>query len=71
MYSNEFDIAIIPLLKIGFFLCLIFYIIFTAILYYHWKEYSVDAKVTRITTLIYLSTTIPILLILGLLAFIL
>jgi hypothetical protein len=71
MFTNELDVALIPLLKIGFYLFLMFYVVFSAILYYHWKEYSVDEKVTRITLIFYFSTTVPLLLVMGILTFIL
>lgn len=71
MLTNELDVALIPLLKIGFYLFLMFYVVFSAILYYHWKEYSVDEKVTRITLIFYFSTTVPLLLVMGILTFIL
>ncbi|MBP9836786.1 MAG: hypothetical protein KBC78_03050 [Candidatus Pacebacteria bacterium] len=70
MTPVDFDIAILPFLKIGFYLLLMFYIVFTAVLYYHWREYSVDEKVTRITLIFYFSTTLPLLGIMGILAFI-
>lgn len=70
MFTNELDVALIPLLKIGFYLFLMFYVVFSAILYYHWKEYSVDEKVTRITLIFYFSTTVPLLLAMGILTFI-
>ena len=70
MNPVDLDIAILPFLKIGFYLILMFYIVFTAILYYHWNEYSMDEKVTRITMIFYLSTTLPLLAFMGILAFI-
>ncbi|KXJ98103.1 MAG: hypothetical protein UZ19_OD1000823 [Parcubacteria bacterium OLB19] len=54
--------------ELGFYLILIFYIIFSAILYYHWKEYSVDEKATKITLLFYFILTIPLLSALGITA---
>jgi len=45
------------------------YLIFTAILYYHWQQYGTNAKVTWITGVVYLATTAPILLLMSLFAF--
>ena len=45
------------------------YLIFTAILYYHWQQYSTNAKVTWITGVLYLATTAPLLLLMSLFAF--
>ena len=51
-----------------FYLVTAIYIIFTAILYYHWKQYSTDAKVGWITGVVYLCTTLPLVIIMGVLA---
>jgi len=53
------------LLILGFYIALGVYLIFTTILYFHWHEYSTDARVSRITALTYLSTTLPFITILG------
>lgn len=45
------------------------YVIFTAILYYHWQQYGTNAKVNRITGVVYFTTTLPLLLLMSLLAF--
>lgn len=56
--------------QIGFLVIFAIFIIFSAILYYHWQEYSVDAKVTRLTLILYFSTTTPLVLMLGILTLI-
>ncbi len=60
-----FDFPIYDFLALGFYLMMMFYIIFSAVLYYHWDKYSVDPKVTRITYIFYLVTTVPLMTILG------
>lgn len=70
MDSLYLNMTILPFLKIGFYLILMFYVVFTSILYYHWREYSVDGKITRITMIFYFSTTLPLLTAMGILAFI-
>lgn len=50
------------------YLMLGIYTVFTAILYYHWKEYSTEASVTTYTLTTYFVTTIPLLLIMVVLA---
>lgn len=44
------------------------YAVFTVILRYHWKAYSVDDKVTQTTLTLYYLTTIPLMFLLGFLA---
>lgn len=46
------------------------YTIFTAILYYHWKSYSSDPKVTGLTLVVYFSSTLPLLIAMGVMAII-
>lgn len=45
------------------------YAIFTAILYYHWNEYASYKKVTTYTLGLYFTTTLPLLIIMTILAF--
>lgn len=66
--GNNFDFS--QFFELGFYLILIVYVIFSAVLYYHWKEYSVDEKTTKITLLFYFILTIPLLSTLGITAFI-
>jgi hypothetical protein len=59
---------IVPLhsfITLGFYIAAAFYIIFSIILYYHWNEYSVEGAVTKITTIAYLVTTLPLVVIMG------
>ena len=56
---------------IGFYFVVGIYCIFTAILYYHWNEYGTDRAVTRLTLISYFATTIPLLLIMGIMVLIL
>lgn len=43
-----------------FFFIIGFYLIFTAILYYHWQTYSTDVRMNFVTTVLYFGITIPI-----------
>ena len=36
------------------------YIIFSAVMYYHWNEYSTSLKVNTITLVLYALTTLPL-----------
>lgn len=45
------------------------YLVFTAVIYYHWQQYSTNARVNWITGVAYLSTTLPLMLIMSALAF--
>lgn len=49
--------TIVPL---GFYLIATVYIVFSAIFYYHWNTYSSNAKVTGLTYVVYLVTTLPV-----------
>lgn len=63
-----FDSASLPIgsiIDLGFLIIVAIYIIFSAILYYHWQEYSVDAKITKLTLTSYFTITIPLILLLG------
>lgn len=46
------------------------YAVFSGILYYHWKEYATDKKVTVYTLATYFITTIPLIVVMGILTFI-
>lgn len=45
------------------------YVIFTGVLYYHWQQYGTNVKVNWITGIIYVATTLPLMLIMSILAF--
>lgn len=51
--------------SLGFYLIAGIFAIFSAILYYHWNAYSTDAGVARLTLILYFTTTIPLLIIMG------
>lgn len=55
-------------LMFGFYILAAAYIIFTIVMYYHWNEYSVDARVTSITLITYFVTTVPLIATLGIIA---
>jgi membrane-associated HD superfamily phosphohydrolase len=52
-------------LSISFFGLLLFYAIFTAIFFYHWRTYATNATATNTTLLVYFVVTIPLLFIMG------
>jgi hypothetical protein len=41
------------------------YVIFSAVLYYHWETYTTDGKVQNMTLLIFFASTLPLLLVMG------
>ena len=51
-----------------FYVVAIIYVIFSGVFYYHWQEYGTNSKVTWITYVLYLLTTLPPMIILGLIA---
>jgi len=55
------------LATLTFYFVVIIYIIFTVIFYYHWNAYSSNKQVTTYTLTVYFVTTVPLLLILGIL----
>ncbi len=58
-----------PLLQAGFYLTVILYTIFTAILVYHWENYSMSRAVTIQTYIGYGLATLPLIGIMALIAF--
>lgn len=66
----SFDGDLSTLMKLGFYIVSLFYVIFSVVLYYHWMEYAVDEKVRNISLSIYFLTTLPLLSLMGLMFFI-
>jgi len=62
---TSFALPIGSLISLVFYLVLAAYVIFTAIFYYHWKTYSTDKKITGLTLFLFGATTIPLLLVMG------
>jgi hypothetical protein len=54
------------LLGLIFLVLLAIYIVYSYILHYHWREYSMNTTVTRRTYITYAATTLPLLLLMGL-----
>ncbi len=46
------------------------YLIFTAIVYFHWNAYSVSVAVGKLTAIVYLVITLPLLAVMGLATFV-
>jgi hypothetical protein len=68
MYSLTSLFNAIPLsflVSLGFYFAAGTYILFTAILYYHWNEYSVDPIVSKLTGIVYLAITLPLMAIMA------
>ena len=61
--------SIHELITLGFYFIMALYVVYTLVFYYHWQEYSVDAKVSRVTWVLYLVTTAPLMVALGGLTF--
>ena len=66
---SELTIPLHTALTLVFYLVVAGYTIFTFIMYYHWNEYSLDNKVSRITLLFYFLTTLPLVICMGLITF--
>jgi len=73
MDLSQFETINLPLhtiIMLVFYFVLGMYAIFSAILYYHWKAYGNDTKITMYTLILYFSITIPLLIIMAIMAFI-
>lgn len=62
------NLPVHTIVMLAFYLILGAYAIFSAIFYYHWKNYGFDLKVTSLTLIIYLATTAPLLLVMTITA---
>lgn len=60
MLPIESGITIDSIVLLVFYFVAIIFLTFTLIMYYHWNEFSPDKKVSRLTAIIYLLTTLPI-----------
>jgi hypothetical protein len=57
------------LAQFGFYIVTGLYAVFTMILYYHWNQYSTNAAMSRLTTVMYLIITLPLIIMIGILTF--
>lgn len=55
----------VTLATLGFYLLTIVYLVFTAVLYFHWQQYSINTSISKTTALLYLCSTLPLIVILG------
>ncbi|MEZ4104213.1 MAG: hypothetical protein R3B60_02920 [Candidatus Paceibacterota bacterium] len=69
----DLDIQNFPLhniITLAFYAVAFLYVLFSAILYYHWNEYSVEPTVTKTTLTFYFISTIPLVVIMGIMVLI-
>lgn len=64
------DIPIDDMITLVMYVILGIYVMFTAILYYHWQTYGTDKKISGLTLVLYFATTIPLLIVMGIMSFI-
>ena len=64
------NIPLETVMSLGFYVVLGLYIIFVAIMYYHWDTYATDKVVSRFTLLSFFIVTLPLLLIMGAMLFV-
>ena len=67
---NQLGVSAIPIeliTTLGFYIIAGLYVLFTAVFYYHWKTYSTDEKVTNLTYVLYFITTLPLIIVMGVL----
>jgi hypothetical protein len=67
---TAFSMPLATIAQFAFYFVAGVYVIFTAILYYHWQTYATDAKVTTLTLVLYFASTLPLLLVMGIMLFI-
>ena len=64
--SPDFDFSV--LLEIFFLLLLAAYVIYSAVLVYHWQAYGIGANAIRSTLILYFVSTAPLMILLGVIA---
>ena len=62
----EAAVSLHTILLLSLYLIAGAYVIFSAVLYYHWQTYSTDIRVTKITLVAFFASTFPLLLIMAL-----
>ena len=67
---GSFSLPLNTVVSLALLIILGAYTIFSAVLYYHWKEYSSDSKMTGLTLILYFGTTIPLLIVMGIMTYI-
>lgn len=48
-----------------FYAIALLYTIFTGVFYYHWQQYGTNKKMTWLTYVLYIGTTLPLIMIMG------
>ncbi len=59
------NLSIQSVANIAFLVALFIYIVYSAILVYHWKTYGSDLKVTSFTLMLYFASSVPLVIIAG------
>lgn len=49
------------LLMLAFYLLLMTYVIFSLVFFYHWNAYALSYQVTKLTYLVYIGLSLPLL----------
>lgn len=63
---SEASFSLHSAMLLGLYLIAGAYVIFSAVLYYHWNAYSSDTRITSITLIAFFASTFPLLLIMAL-----
>lgn len=63
-----FSLSVAGMVHILFFAVVLFYLVYTAVLYYHWQTYSSDVRMNFLTMVVYFATTLPLIVTLTTLA---
>lgn len=55
-----FTLPLSDALMLIFYLLLMAYVIFSLVLFYHWNAYALSHRVTKLTYLVFVSLTLPL-----------
>ncbi len=66
MDPSTVTLSIKSVLELIFYVLVLIYIIYIAILYYHWQSFSIDMKVSGFTMALYFAGSVPLIITMGL-----
>jgi hypothetical protein len=69
IFNFGFNLPLHDLVLLAFYIITAIYLLFSAVVYFHWNSYSASGAVSKFTTLAYLIITLPLLIIMGLATF--
>jgi len=67
--DTNLNFSLSDLAQLIFYCIAIIYIVFTAVIHYHWKTYSTEISMIGLTFTIYAAVTLPLLILMAFIAF--